>query len=468
MVDPFLLFALILGAASVALVVWGSRRSGVAPLLSLTWCIYGILWCVLPLMLQPLLREPIANSAGPLSRAQLAVLHSSLLLVLALVHLAFKAPRIDAVTRFFDRRAPNPARMFWPLVLSLVLLTGVELALSKLNGSTFADQTLFPVTADAGELAQSGLLSVVLITLVGFAIAVISMNRDQGATRASLLVAWAQLFVFSGFAVSRGLRSAVLMPMVVGIVALSTLRGRARRRATGMVAVAGLVTIVLGAPIAGVMGYLRSGTDAVSIDLVLDAYQAVFGGNSVGQQVSLLLEETNRKFDAVGPGVELLAMEPPGFAGVAPFMSASVSAIPRALYQSKPVPTSRDGTYLGTPYRIAAKAYGDPELGMVVPVSATAIALWEFGILGPIVFLLMNIINLVCLNTLLLSRNILARALGISMLGLPAAEFFIAPPSLVLQNNLRLVLLVSVLAIALLAWEMFEKSAVFSNRPLSA
>ncbi|MEP6765484.1 MAG: hypothetical protein ABJB66_14310, partial [Gemmatimonadaceae bacterium] len=138
------------------------------------------------------------------------------------------------------------------------------------------------------------------------------------------------------------------------------------------------------------------------------------------------------------------------------------------LYPTKPVPTSRDGTYFGTPYRIAAKAYGDPERGMVVPVSATAISLWEFGPVGLLVLLVTNVFNLVFFNTLLLSQNVFARALGISMLGLPNAEFFFSPPSSVLQNSLRMMLLMSLLALALLTWNMIAKTRILAARSIKA
>src|SRR5438128_1247523 len=97
MSTPYLFLALILGVANVMLVVWGGRRKTVAPLISITWAVHGILWCILPLLIQPFI-NPIENSSGPLSRAQLAVLHSSLLLLLVLAHLAMKNPRVGRVT----------------------------------------------------------------------------------------------------------------------------------------------------------------------------------------------------------------------------------------------------------------------------------------------------------------------------------------------------------------------------------
>ncbi len=466
--DPLLLLALILGLGALTLVVWGARRSTVAPMLSITWSIHSILWCVLPLLIQQFLAQAIENAAGPLSRAQLAVLHSSLLLILALVFLAISKPQVEGVTHFFDRLSPPAPKMFWPILVALVLLVAIEVVMSRVEGASFAEAVAFAVTADSSDLAQSGLLSVTLGILLGFAIALVSMGRARGVTRNTLVVAWMVIITFSGFAISRGARSVVLMPVAVGLFAIATLQGKARRKAISVLAVVGFFTVVIGAPIAGIMGLARGGSGTISVELINEAYGVVFGGSTIAKQIALVAEETNRKFDAIGPGVELLAMEPIGSAGMRPFLSAGVSPVPRLLYPTKPVPTSRNGTYLGTPYRIAAKAYGDPELGMVMPVSATAVSLWEFGVLGPLVFLLANIVYLVFFNTLLLSRNVLARALGISMLGLPNAEFFVSPPSAVLQNDLRMVLLMSLLALALLTWDMLAKSGAISRRVLSA
>ncbi|MEO7998963.1 MAG: hypothetical protein ABI852_16040, partial [Gemmatimonadaceae bacterium] len=234
--------------------------------------------------------------------------------------------------------------------------------------------------------------------------------------------------------------------------------GRARRKATRLLLVFGAVTVVVGAPVAGIMGVARGGSGEISLDLISEAYSVVFGGTTLGEQAQALLSEVNRKFDAVGPGVELLAMEPPGTGGSQPLFSAALSPIPRVLFPSKPVPISRDGTYLGTPYRIAAKAYGEVELGMVVPVSAASISIWEFGFIGPLLLVLANLLNLVLLNSVFMSRNVIARALGITMLGLPNAEFFLASPSMLLQNSLRLVLYLSALAVASLAWDMLARS----------
>ncbi|MEP6778575.1 MAG: hypothetical protein ABJC26_01705 [Gemmatimonadaceae bacterium] len=468
MSDPFLVLALILALGALALVIWGAKKSTVAPLISITFSIHIVLWCVLPLFIQQFLTDPIVNATGPLSRVQLAVLHSSALLAFSLLFLAVRKPQLEPITHFFDRLAPNVGKMFWPMLIALTLIIVVELGVSKVGGASFAESVAFSVTADNNELAQNGLLSVALELLLGFSIALISMGRSRGVTRGTLLGAWGGLIAFSGFSLSRGSRTVVLLPIAVGLVAISTLQGKARRKAARTLSIVGVLCIVIGAPVAGIMGVVRGGTGTISFELIQDGYDLVFGGSTASRRVEVIAEEVNRKFDAIGPGVELLAMEPIGSAGPRPFLSSGLSAIPRVLYPDKPVPTSRDGTYLGTPYRIAAKAYGDPEKGMVVPVSAVAISLWEFGIVGILILLVANVISIALFNTLLLSQNVFARALGISMLGLPNAEFFFTPPSSVLQNSLRLLLLMSLLALALLTWDMIAKTRLVSTRPANA
>jgi len=450
-IDPVKVLPLVFAMAAITLVIWGSRRSALAPIVSIAWMVHTMLWCLMPTLLLMVLAEPVVNSGGPVSRDQLAILSSGMLLLLIVVHLGLRRPSIQPVTRFFDEHAPPVDRLFWPMALALGILVIVERALNAISGTSFAEVVAFVVTADNSQRGQSALLETVEVMLLGFAIAIISMGRVSGVTRGTLVLAWISIVTFCGFSVARGIRSVVLLPVVVGFVALSTLHGRSRRRAALLVAAGGLSVVVIGAPVAAIMGVARGGTGGVSLQLIEEAYFVVFGSRSVSEQAQLMAAEVHKKFDAVGPGVELLSLEPPGTAGVVPFLSATVSPIPRVLYPTKPVPTSRDGTYLGSPYRVAAKAYGNVEAGQVVPVSASAIALWEFGIAGPLVMLVMNLINLVMLNTVFLSRNVLARALSMSLLGLPISEFFVGTPSALVQNDLRLVLYLTFLAVVSLA-----------------
>ena len=91
---------------------------------------------------------------------------------------------------------------------------------------------------------------------------------------------------------------------------------------------------------------------------------------------------------------------------------------------------------------------------MIVPVSAPAIAVWEYGGVGLVVFLIINLFSLVLINTVFMSRNVIARSLGVSLLGLPTAELFIGPPSLMVQLALRLILYLAVVAVVMLGWRL--------------
>ena len=444
----------LLSIVAILLIVWGGRRQSVAPLITIAWVLHCTLWFVTPLVTGLLMAEPVINSAGPFSREQLALISSASMLVLVVCHIGLRRPLVAPVTRFFDEHAPAASTLFWPTAIVTLTLAFVERALAARAGGSFADAVAFAVTADNSQQAQSGLLGTVEGMLIGYAIAVISMGRKSGVTRNTLLMAWCSIAVFCGFMIARGTRSTVFLPIVLGLVAISALRGRTRKRATIAVAVGGFVLIAVGAPVAAIMGVARGGTGEISLELVQEAYAVALGSRSTSERFQLLAVEVNRKFDAIGPAVELLAMEPPGSAGVTPLLSATLSPIPRALYLTKPVPTSRDGTYLGTPYRIAAKAYGDVEVGMIVPVSAPAIAVWEYGGVGLVVFLIINLFSLVLINTVFMSRNVIARSLGVSLLGLPTAELFIGPPSLMVQLALRLILYLAVVAVVMLGWRL--------------
>ncbi|MEP6835788.1 MAG: hypothetical protein ABJB74_20540 [Gemmatimonas sp.] len=452
MPSPVQALTILLSIAAILLILWGGRREAVAPIITIAWVLHCTLWVLSANVIQLFLAEPIINSAGPLSREQLALLSAASMLALVLCHIGFRRPLAISVTRFFDEFAPPLTKLFWPTAFATISLGLIERALSAQAGSSFAEGVSFAVNSDSSQQAQYGLLGTVETMLIGYAIAVISLGRRTGVTRNTQIMAWCSITLFCGFMISRGSRAAVFLPIVLGLVALSAMRGRARRRASIAVTAGSLALIIIGAPVSAIMGAARGGTGGISLQLVQDAYDVTIGSRSIGERIQLLAEELNRKFDAIGTAVELLAMEPPGSAGVQPILSASLSPIPRVLYLTKPVPTSRDGTNLGTPYRVAAKAYGDVDAGMIVPVSAVAIAVWEYGGVGALVFLIMNLFNLILVNSVFMSRNVIARALAVSMLAFSTTEMFIAPPSLLVATDLRLMMYLVALAIASLGF----------------
>lgn len=459
---------LALTAAAGGLFIWGGRRKSVSPVLVLALVVFLLLWIVLPLALQATFAVAEPTSPGPWSRGSLGLLQSALLLAFALVLLAFRRPYLFPVTRFFDDNAPALSRLTWLTAAVVGVLIAVEFRIQQLVGGSFLDSTTFALRASGGDLAQVGVLEVILHLTLGYCVALVSIDdaggREGSIEKRARMLAWLGVLIFAAFAISRGMRAVVLLPVIVAIIALGTLHGRARRRALIGIGFAGTITIFVGAPAATILGILRQQSVSASSDLVVNVYSAALQSLSLKDQLQLLATELNRKFDEVGPGVELLALEPPGSGGVAPILSASVSPVPRLLYPKKPVPTSRDGTNLGVPFRIAATAYGDPEGGMVVPVSSTAIALWEFGAVGPLVMLLLNIIWFAVLNTCLLSRNVLFRGVGMSVIGFPTFQGFVLPPSQLVQICLRLVALLVLLFLATLFWKNLRQA----KRPQTA
>lgn len=437
--------ALLLYLAAIGLLVWGGRRRTVAPLLVLAMVVFLVLWNVLPLVLQSTIVDAVENSPGPWTRNQLSLLQAVLLLAVVLAHLAFPRPYFGGVKQFFDEHSPSAGRLFGPSVLLLGVLIALELRINSVVGTSFADNVSFALRSNTGEQAQVGILETLLSFIGGYFLAIISLGTAGGAPRRLLAIGWIGLLSFSVFALSRGIRAVVLLPVVAAIVAISTLRGKARTRATVFVVVASTFTILIGGPAAALLGIVRAQTESLSVEAVAALYTAASGSLAPYEQVRFLATEVNRKFDEVGPGVELLALEPAGTGGITPILSAAVAFVPRAIYPNKPVPTSRDGTYYGIAVRIAATAYGDPELGMVVPVSSTAMTLWELDTLGPLVLVLLNLLFLLVLNTLLVSHNVFTRALAISVMGVPTFQSFVGAPSLVVQTSLRLMLLVAIL-----------------------
>lgn len=452
--------ALVASSLSMGILVWSRRRAWTSPLLILGWLTHGLLWSMLPGVYRVADGIGLPETPGAMAWGWMAVLQAAFLLTLVLAHLGLRRPAIPAVPAFFDRVAPGPRRVLQAAVTAFVLLIIVELAVNRTTGATFGEATAFSVTASSSELAKAGLLETVLSFLVAFGLAIISLGRPYGLTRVTILLGYGLVVAHAAFGLTRGLRSVVLLPVVAGLIGITTLHGKDRRRAVSVVALVAVITVVLGAPVATALGVVRGfASPSLSFESLREGLQTAVAGTPLGTQITFVAAEVNRKFDAVGPGVELLALEPPETAGPTPLLSAMLSPIPRVLYPDKPVPTSRDGTYLGTPYRVAAKAYGDPEVGMVVPVTASAISLWELGWAGIVLLLVANVLNLVVLNSCLLTTNVVVRALGISLLGLPTAEFLIAPTSSIVRDLLRLSVMLAGIAFCFLCIRGLARSA---------
>ena len=277
MPSPELVLSILLSIATLLLIIWGGRRATVSPLITMTWVLHCVLWFLLPVVLQLLLTEPVVNSPGPLNREQLNLLSAGSMFALAVCFIGLRRPVAQPVVRFFDDHAPPLSRLFWPTAIVLVIFVVVEWAMTRLAGNSFSEVSAFVVQSDNSQQAQFGLLGTVETMLIGYSIALVSMGTRSGVTRGTMILAWTSVGIFCAFMIARGTRSTVFLPIVLGLVALSALHGRKRRRAAIALAIGSCAMIAVGAPVAAIMGVARGGSGGVSLDLIQEAYDVTIG-----------------------------------------------------------------------------------------------------------------------------------------------------------------------------------------------
>jgi hypothetical protein len=116
----------------------------------------------------------------------------------------------------------------------------------------------------------------------------------------------------------------------------------------------------------------------------------------------------------------------------------------------KPVPTSFNREQSGIPYVRAALDFGDIDLGMVVPVSASVVTLWELGYWGLPLFVVINILTIRFADAMLRSRSVLMGTFGIMLLAFPTFEYVVQPIAGIVRDVLRIGVYLAVAGVALL------------------
>lgn len=186
--------------------------------------------------------------------------------------------------------------------------------------------------------------------------------------------------------------------------------------------------IFIGGIIGNVVGILRSQGKFTILDI------AKFDGDIYEHDVA---RSFLTKFDSISPGAILVQYSGYGEAGLMPYEGVVLSIIPRFILPSKPTPGSIDGSSSGEPARLVPILMGIHSDSLNVGVSPVSITIWQLGTIGLGAFILLNWLNLVLINTVLSMRSLLTKAIGISMIGLPAIAILIAAPNQLLMNQIR-------------------------------
>jgi hypothetical protein len=272
-----------------------------------------------------------------------------------------------------------------------------------------------------------------------FSLALATLLMGELLSLRSRIIAWICLTVMALLhGLLFGMRAMLLLP-AFGLFILAAGADPARRRSAWLFAWGGALGTAGVVPFAAsILGMTRF-TGSMRLDAeVAGAAVEALSQLSSGDRMRLFAAAANTKFDDISTAASLLAMDGPGGGGLRPLTSALFSPFPRLLLPSKPVPTSFNGEQSGVPYVRAAAQYGTIETGMVVPVSAVSVTVWELGWIGVVLFVLVNALMLWRLDSWVKSCAILPTAFAFSMLSFPIFEFTLEPPSALVRDALRL------------------------------
>jgi hypothetical protein len=253
---------------------------------------------------------------------------------------------------------------------------------------------------------------------------------------------WMVIILFAIVRLFSGSRASVLLPAVVYVINQFLLcQSRKWRHATAvflLLCVTAPFTIIAMGSVRSIPGY--------SQQEISSALEAVGQLNLVDSTLNVLIGFHN-KADSISTSAILLEREGPGMGGIQPVASSLFALIPRAVWPTKPVPGSRDGTMGGLPTRLGGMYLGGGD-SLWVGLSPCHVSIWQSGyLIGVIFFVIANVIYLKILNRLLLSDSFWLRGIALYSMVPPLFHQTITSPDLVVQGLTRLCLFLAPFAL---------------------
>jgi hypothetical protein len=148
-----------------------------------------------------------------------------------------------------------------------------------------------------------------------------------------------------------------------------------------------------------------------------------------------VIDDLFTKFNSLSAGVSLIKNYGAGSSGLGPYEGSFLIFIPRLLWKNKPVPGSINRTYSGTPARLVPAIEDSGNTVQNVGVSPLAISIWHFGyVIGYLIFIFSNIINLILFHFLTSSRSLFLNALALFMIPIPGFYNIIQSPDVIVKH----------------------------------
>lgn len=447
-------------------------RAGVSRLLSTALLFYALLWYVIPIgfglaLGRNSLLEALVNKQVFVEFAIIETLS----LIVTLLFLLRPKPYFGLIVRQpFNHVETGPkAAVLVVLLGGIVLIFVVGRLFAGFLGTTYHSQTAAPTTSLGqqwfGAYGGAGFVQS-LITAFAYL---------------CLIIKWPErnltyfLVIFSALALTaNSVMAAVLGGARIAMIVLPLLlvaRGREHNwpvsKMVWLVIGLSLILIPVGGSFTVALAELRQhdfsagSLVAYSQDLLSDA------GNSrdLGRAV---VDQAIGKFDSISTGAFLVEASGAGFAGWKPYQGAFLAVIPRMILPDKPVPGSVDGTFWGHPSRIIPAVIGIGSDSASMGVSPAATAIWQFGFGGLLFLVIANVANLYLVNSLLLSSSLIAKTLGISLLGIPALVTVFASPDVLIMSAERVLVMYAFVYLAIKLLNRYhQRVSLFDQTSLS-
>jgi hypothetical protein len=428
---------IVLQLVTAAALLWVATRKRVSPVLSVSLVFAFLLWYVAPLATLLIAPERvIPRMIVPVDHFVRQGVIETAAFLLALIGFA-----VSPLFRSIAGGHLASHRLTWmqyatSVVAGALVFVVVHRSLLAITGSTYSEINSFSVLSEGSSAAAKvGLLVFAEGVLLAFSYACAVTPLRRGKAINLLIWTWIVGGTFS--VVLLGGRVALLAPVALLVMRLH----EQRTPASTLLAAYGalfVVTATIGV-IATIAIANARGEDRITVSEAERQSKDVAESSVVHEKLWEAFDHVNLKFDSISSGALLIDRYRSGVAGMRPYTGALLAFVPRRVLPSKPVPGSIDGTIRGTPSRLVAEATlaYDPDTGNV-GVSPAAIAMWQFGLLGLVPLIILNVLQLRVINSLLLPPSIATRTLAMFLIGIPAFTGVFSPADLLIMNLERM------------------------------
>lgn len=170
----------------------------------------------------------------------------------------------------------------------------------------------------------------------------------------------------------------------------------------------------------------------------------------------MIIDEIAYKTNSIYYSIYLLKFDGIKGAGLDIYTNTFFTLIPRAVFPNKPYPGSKDGSYLGTPSRVAGRYFNSDSDTANVGISTSIESLWAMGYIGYLITIIICSVFLFFLNNLIKSQLLLPLYFVFSMTNFPVLQIDVSPV-MILRDIPRIAI------ISLIIIFLFKGLKTFSN-----